>query len=401
MKDLAATILVEPLAEHREALVPVLGTSPAVRLAAVATDYDQLASLLAAHPVRLVVLGLDADIGRALDLVRSLVATRPDLAVLPVSRVRDAETILRSLRAGAREFVALPAQAGELAAAIDRLLADRPSVAPSASPTEPARGACAAVIGATGGVGTTTLAVNLATIVARASGRDVALADLDPIVGIADVCLDLVPDQTLADLASNASRLDPTLLKRSLTRHADSGLYVLPAPRTLDQALKLEPDAIRSVLDQLLAQFPVVLFDLSKSLQASDSLALELADTILMVVQLEPGCLRNSSRMLDLFRLYDGLADKVRIVANRVGSSPLEITVKKAEDILGLPVSWQIGNAFRLFDAARSRGQPLDAEAAGSKPHRALLDIARSVFPQAMEAEPRRSRFGKFAASFF
>jgi pilus assembly protein CpaE len=383
--------------------VASLAPAPGVRLAAIATAYDQLPALLEAHPAQLVVLGLDADIDRALGLIRSLTATRPELAVLPVSRSREADTILRTLRAGAREFVALPALPGELAAAIDRLLADRPATAPThlAGSAEPGRGRCAAVIGATGGVGSTTLAVNLAAILARASGSDVALADLDPIVGIADVCLDLVPDQTLADLASNAARLDPTLLKRSLTRHAASGLYVLPSPRSLDQALQLEPEAIRSVLDQLVAQFPVTLLDLSKSLQAADSLALELADVILLVVQLEPGCLRNSARMLDLFRHYDDLAAKVRIVANRVGSSPLEITVKKAEDILGLPVSWQIVNAFRLFDAARSKGQPLDAEAAGSKPHRALLDIARSLFPHAMQAEPKRSRFGKLTAAFF
>src|SRR5207302_4987925 len=112
-----------------------------------------------------------------------------------------------------------------------------------------------AVAGAAGGVGCTTLAVNLATTPARAGTTEVMLADFDLLLGCVDACLDIVTNNTLHAIVQNIDRLDLTLLKRSVTKHG-SGLFVLPHPTAMEDAAKIDPEVLRRVLVLLKAAFP-------------------------------------------------------------------------------------------------------------------------------------------------
>ena len=180
-----------------------------------------------------------------------------------------------------------------------------------------------AVTAAAGGVGATSMAVNLAATLAKTSSHEVVLADFDLMLGSVDACLDLVPDSSLHDVVQNIDRLDMTLLKRSLTRHNSSNLYVMARPGALEDAAKLDPEVLRRVIALLRGAFPSVVIDTSKGLQSTDFVAYESADVIVMVVQLDLTCLRNTARLLHLFEEFDGLGERVRLVANRVGVARL------------------------------------------------------------------------------
>jgi pilus assembly protein CpaE len=246
-------------------------------------------------------------------------------------------------------------------------------------------------------VGCTTLAVNLATTLAKASSNEVLLADFDLLFGCVDACLDIIPDQTLQAVIQSLDRLDLTLLKRSLTRHS-SGLYVLPHPVAMEDAAKIDPEALRRLVTMLKAAYPTVVIDTSKGLQSSDFVAYEMADVILVVLQLDLTCLRNTARLLQLFQQFDGLLERVKLIANRIGSYDAEISLKKAEETLRMPISWQIPNASKLFFTARAKGVPIDSLATGCRAHQAILQIARAVrpFPAAEEAKPRKGLFAAF-----
>jgi pilus assembly protein CpaE len=190
-----------------------------------------------------------------------------------------------------------------------------------------------------------------------------------------------------------------TLLKRALTRHS-SGIHVLPGPPMMEDAARIDPEAIRRVLTLLRQIFSIIVIDTSKGFQATDFVAFEQSDSILMVVQLELGCLRNSSRLIQSFQQFDGLAEKVRIVVNRVGSTTEEISLKKAEETLGTRVSWQIPNASHHISSARAKGVPLDSAAPGCRAHRAMLDIAHHFTPPGLEVESKPVR-RRFSALFF
>jgi pilus assembly protein CpaE len=342
----------------------------------------------------LVVVGLDGDPTQAVGLIQAIAQNQPGVAVLPTSRVRDSSIILKVIRAGAREFLTLPAEPEAVQESIGRLVTRRedPQAAAAKGPQ------VVAVTGAAGGIGCTTVAVNVATTLAKTSGQEVVLADFDLMLGSLDACLDIIPDQTLQGVVQNIDRLDLTLLKRSMTRHA-SGLYVLPHPVAMEDAAKIDPEALRRVLVLLKAAFPSVIVDTSKGLQLSDFVAFEMADVILLVLQLDLTCLRNTARLLQLFQQFEGFTDRVKLVANRNGSHETEISLKKAEETLRMPIAWQVPNATKAVHAARAKGVPIDAVAPGSRTHQAMLDIAKGLRP-APEPESSKPRRGLFAAFF-
>jgi pilus assembly protein CpaE len=393
LKDAIRIVLVDPTDESRQALQQLIGSIGEVWLADVCSQYQGTEKRVAEISPDLVLVTLDADPSRAIPLVQSILQRSPDVAVLPASRDRDSGVILRVIRAGAREFLPLPTEGQDLLDSIKRLI--RPRAASQASGDRGPQ--IVTITGASGGVGCTSLAINLGTTLAKSSSNEAILADFDLFFGSVDACLDIIPDQTLQGAIQNLDRLDLTLLKRSLTRHS-SGLYVLPHPVTMEDVGKIDADALRRMLSLLKAAFPSVLIDTSKGLQESDFVAFEMADVILVVLQLDLTCLRNTARLLQMFQQFDGLSERVRLVVNRLGSHDAEISLKKAEETLRMPISWQIPNATKLFFTARAKGVPIDAIGTGSRAHQSILQIARAVrpFPAAEEAKPRRGLFAAF-----
>ena len=124
--------------------------------------------------------------------------------------------------------------------------------------------------------------------------------DLDLCLGDADVLLDTIPDYTLVDVAQNVTRLDFTLLKRSLTKHS-SGLFLLPRPVQMEDVRAVAADDLQRVIGLLKATFTHLVLDLSKSYSALDQVALQMADHVLLVTQLDLPCLRNVVRLLTSF----------------------------------------------------------------------------------------------------
>ena len=394
MRDVIRAVLVDPNEESRRTLQQLLGSLSSVWLAEAFTSYQAAAGRIAEIAPDLCLVSLDSEPAAAVELIGSLCQANPNAVVLPASAACDSALILRAIRSGAREFLTLPTEAGEVMETIARLFRGRED-ASSSGPKGPQ---IITVTGAAGGVGCTSLAVNLATSLAADREHETLLLDFDLMFGSVDACLDIIPDHTLATVVQNFDRLDLTLLKRSLIRHP-TGLYVLPHPAALEDAAKIEPDTLKRLLSLLRAAFPSLVIDTSKGLQSADFVAFEMADVILMVIVLDLTCLRNTARLLNLFHQFEGMAERVKLVVNRAGSVESEISLKKAEETLKMPISWQIPVAMKPFQNARIRGVPLAEVAAGTRPHQAILEIAQALRPDP-SSESVKPRKGLFAAFF-
>ena len=159
-------------------------------------------------------------------------------------------------------------------------------------------------------------------------------------------------------MAQNVTRLDFTLLKRSLTKHS-SGLYLLPRPVQLEDVALITSEDLQRVIGLLKATFTHLVLDLSKGYSAIDMIALEMADHILLTTQLDLPCLRNVVRLMMSFGEMEGIVDKIKIVINRVGLESGQITIKKAEETIGKEVFWQLPNDYRTMIEVRNNGVPL------------------------------------------
>ncbi|HPZ83940.1 MAG TPA: response regulator, partial [Thermogutta sp.] len=296
MSHVLRVAIVDPHDAGREELKRLLLGLDSIWLEAECSRYEFFADVVAQTNPEIGIVALDFDQEKALDLVSKVTQQSPDCAIFVVSSSHDGTVILKAMRAGAKEFLPQPVRIDDLLAAIERLTERR-----FGRGDQKARGSTViAMTGVTGGVGVSTIAVNLGCALARNDKNSVVLVDLDLCLGDADVLLDAIPDYTIVDVAQNVTRLDFSLLKRSLTKHS-SGLFLLPRPIQLEDVALVSAEDIQRVVGLLKASFTHLVMDLSKAFTPLDMMAMEMAQHIVLVTQLDLPCLRNVVRLLMSF----------------------------------------------------------------------------------------------------
>ena len=373
MSNVLRLAIVDPNDSTRESLKTMLLGMDMIWLEAECSRYEFFADVVGQTHPEVGVVSLDSDPDKALSLISSLHAAEPKCSILVVSSSSDGQLILKSMRAGAKEFLTQPIGFQDLISALERIGNQQ-----LAKGGKPRSSSVIAVAGATGGAGSTSLAVNLACIFAGNEDNSVALVDLDLSLGDADVFLDTIPDYTLVDVAQNISRLDFALLKRSLTKHS-SGLYLLPRPVQLQDNSMISADGLQRVFGLLKASFSHLIIDLSKAYNEIDMVALQAANVVLMVTQLDLPCLRNVVRLMQSFEEVDDLKDKVKIVVNRVGLDSGQISLKKAQETLGREIFWQLPNDYKVMVEVRNNGIPLIEEAPRANITQAIVGLSEAL----------------------
>jgi len=379
---------VDPNDPTRETLKSMLLGMDMIWLEAECSRYEFFADVVAQTNPDIGLVALDADPEKALELVGRVSQASPECAILVISSSNDGNLILRTMRAGAKEFLTQPLRIEDLLAALGRITQRHFGKGEKVRPCQ-----VIAVAGAIGGVGVTSLAVNLAVALAAEKKNSVVLVDLDLSLGDADVYLDTIPEYTLVDVAQNISRLDFSLLKRSLTKHA-SGLFLLPRPVQLEDVFLITPDDLQRVIGLLKATFTHLVLDLSKAYSQIDMTALEMANQILLVTQLDLPCLRNVVRLMTSFKQMKGLADRVKVVVNRVGWDSGQITLKKAQETIGQEIFWQLPNDYRTMIAARNNGVPLLQQAPKAAITQAIVELAATLTAPEKNSEPEEETSG-------
>ncbi len=297
-------------------------------------------------------IAIDSDEERALELIAEVKAAHPDTGIIVMSARTDGQLILKTMRAGAAEFLNSPVQIEELVNALDRVSSAGGGTSRSKS------GSIISIAGASGGVGATSVAVNLACGIARHPENSVVMVDLDLSLGDADVFLDMIPDYTLLDVSQNVSRLDLALLRKSLTKH-DTGVYLLPRPIQLNDMETITSEDFKRVLGLLKASFTHLVIDLSKSYNRLDLCAIEMSEHVLLLTQLDLPCLRNVVRLLTSLENYEGVSERVKIVVNRSGLDKSQISSSNAEETINREIFWRIPNNYSAVADCRNNGVPL------------------------------------------
>ena len=397
-KDVQRIAIVDPSDTTRDPLRNLLLSIESVWLEAECSRYEFFIDVAKQSTPDIVVVALDADHAKALQLIQQLTVELPHMPILAVSARGDGQSILQALRAGAKEFLTAPVVLEELLTALTRLRSSRVSSDGTVSVNGQAntQSLVVSVIGSRGGVGSTTIAVNLGCNLSQNAGQNVALIDLDLALGDADVALDLVPDYTLADVALNIDRLDMTFLRRSLCKHS-CGLSVLPHPVQMEDVSLIHEDHLTRVIGLLRASYSHLIFDLSKRFTPTDMTAMHMSDVILLVCQLELTSLRNVVRMLHTFGQDEKLAEKIKVVVNRIGIEDGEISLKKAEETIGKPLFWQVPNDYKAVLGSRNAGEPLLTHAPRSKTQLSLIGLANVLCGKESADQPKKERRGFFS----
>ena len=372
MKNVTRLAIVDPVDSSRTSLKNLFLGIDTVWLEAECSSYEFFTDVIMQTQPDIALISLDSDPTRGLELVTEVNESLPNCSALVISSSQEGSLILQAMRNGAREFLSYPLHIEDLLDALDRI---RQVTGRTAGDGEVRQSSVTTVCGVSGGVGCTSLSINLACSLAQDERNHVSVIDLDLSLGDADVWLDIIPDYTIQDVAENIARLDYSLLKRSLTKH-ECGAFLLPRPVEMDDRPTFTPEELRRVLALLKTSFSHLIIDVSKSYGELDVAAMEASDEVLLVTQLDLPCLRNVVRLTQFFDQREGLADKVKIVVNRVGLQDSQISLNKALETIGREVFFEIPNDYITMVESRNNGVPLLRHAPKTKVSKAIENLA-------------------------
>jgi pilus assembly protein CpaE len=271
--------------------------------------------------------------------------------IFMIARTATPDLILQSMRAGANEFLTWPPDAA-FQEAIARAAVRRTSLS-AARP----RATTAAFLGAKGGAGTTTVAVNSAVEMARLSRRPTVIVDLKAGMGEVTLFLGVRGRYTVFDAIENLHRLDVEFLRELVVKHK-SGLEILAGSDHFERPASSDSPAVEQILRLLTQQYEHVVVDAGNHLNGASTAALYMADTIYLVTNPDVPSVRNAQRLLDRIGQLGACADRVRVLLNRA-SEPYPIPPDQIESALGRPIHHMFRSDYRTVSTALNSGVPL------------------------------------------
>lgn len=317
----------------------------------------------------LILVVLSPNVEGALRTLTQLHQLCTKATILAVGPTSDSRLVLRTLRMGAADFI----EEGDLPAELPQALRHLQNT--QSAQAEPAQTIC--VLSPSGGCGSSTIAVNLATALATEHKSTALLIDLKLQSGDLVSLLDLQPTHTIAELCQRADIMDRVMLERSLVKHS-SGVSLLAPPRMLADVHLVTPEGVRQALSLARSLFPYVVIDLDHSFREEQLQAIRQANIILLVVRLDFTCLRNTRRTLDYLGQSGISMERVRVIVNRYGQAQ-EVPAGKAEEALGVKIQHYIPDDPKTVNRANNGGVPVILENPWAKVSKAVSKLAASV----------------------
>jgi pilus assembly protein CpaE len=311
--------------------------------------------------------------------------------VFLTSASTDPDILLGALRVGAGGFFPQPVNKEEVRNTLLKLKGQRDIAPAGKAPAK--RGKIINVFGGKGGVGTTTVAVNLATTLMEMDGvNTVALVDINAPFGDIPLFLNIEPPIfDWMEVSKNINRLDSTYLMSILCKHA-SGVYVLPSPTG-----PVDDPNIPRIMDTLMklmrSMFDFIVVDSGQAIDETSRSILKLSDKVLMVTVLSMPSLINVKRFQGIFRkLGYPYEENVEIVVNRFNQKA-SVSMEEAEETLNKKIYWGIPNDYRITMSAINQGKPLGLVAYGAETSTKMRGLA-SIVSGRDEKRRKKAFFG-------
>ena len=350
-------------------------------------DTDDAFTKVVENQLVVVDIGIGGGVRSGVEVCGEIRAT-PAMAAVPilcVAATDDVEERIRFLEAGADDVIARPFDAREVEARVDALLLrfqrskDLAPVISEDGLTMARAKRTIAVYSPKGGVGTTTIATNVAIAAAQRRPDKVVLVDLDLQFGGVATHLNLDPKQTIADvLRDEASLREAELLRTYAMRH-DSGLHVLAAPGSPDAAELITPDHVAHILGTLLEGYELVVIDAGSVLDERALTVFEAAETIILPVYPEMAALKAVHGLLDYLNEAGSIGGKATFVLNNMFAREI-LKPRDVEAALGTKISMDLPYDAFLYLKAVNEGVPIVIGAPRSAAAERLIRLSTTAF---------------------
>jgi pilus assembly protein CpaE len=316
----------------------------------------------------LVIVNLDPTPQETLRRIATLPRQYPNVNFFLMSQTIDPNLLIDAMHLGIKEFIPLPISQEKFSAAVER-------VASGAGMAKRAR--IIHVVSTIGGVGSTTVACNVAASLAKQAKT--VLMDLDLVRGAVAGYFDLRPRFTIADVMDTAEKVDRMLLDNALTVHKNSNLAVLGRPEMPEDTQRVNATGVQRLLSILSRGFDFVVLDSIMSVDPIYAAAISAADVNVIVMQLNVPSAKNAERYCGALRRCGTDTNKIRLVVNRYVKKGGDIEPEEIEKAMGMKVNWLIPNDFKNAIGAINYGEPIVLRAPKSEIANSLVGLANSL----------------------
>lgn len=337
------------------------------------------------------ILELNADDPAPLETLSQAQKENPTSVFLATSKRSDPAFLIEAMRLGLRDFFAQPVEREAVMNALSRL---KQTLTGQEKPGRGKNGRIIGVMGAKGGVGVTTVCVNLAAALQEgAQGASVALMDMNMPYGEVQLFLDIRPKFDMGEVMRNLNRLDALYLMDVLSSH-ESGLRILPCPSASDDLQMISPDTVEGVLGMLTDLFELVVVDMGIYLDEVTLKVMELSETTLLVTEQSLTSLTSLKRMVEHVRASQSEhAAKLRAVVNRARPGG-DISARDLEEIAGIKAFHELPLEYETAVQAINNGQTILAMAPKSALAKSLRALAVKFLPKGKGSSKKHGLLG-------
>ena len=288
----------------------------------------------------------------------------------------DMETMRRLMRAGVQDAFPQPIQTQELVDNVTNILSEKRA---RLSKSKGGKGGVISFISAKGGTGSTTVAMNVAEMLANTFKAKVLLVDLDVQLGDVALLLDLMPNNNVMEALLQPNRVDPVFLKALITKH-DSGLDILASPADLSPMGMISPEGVTHLIDAASELYDFVILDVPRILTSWTMAALRYSDPVMVVGQNNLSTIRNTKLLLDKIE-HEGIpAANIEVINNRAMAKQGSVSIDKLKETLNIERIHKASNDYKTSVHSQNQGQPVQDVSKGSNFTKDLHALSEYIY---------------------
>ncbi len=346
-------LLVDRDENSRSIVKAYLSELEGVGIAAEFSDSESVFNLAAESGKCIVLIDTSENLDKAVNEIKTIKSLNKDAFIIAMSNRSSADIVIKVMRAGAKEFILKPIIKTEFLEILNNTITDINS--------EENKDSCKIIstFSNKGGIGKTSIAVNLAVELAQMTKEKVALIDLNLQLGDVATFLDLTPPFAMDYIADNINNLDGEELLKTMTRYKNTSLYVIADPLNIDKSKDITAEQIENILAALKKTFSYIVIDIGTNIDSKTIKALDFSDLILLIAIVNLPAIRSTQRCMELFDKLGYNADKIKLVLNRYMGNE-DIKTADIEEVVKQKVYWKIPNNYLIMMSAINKGVPVN-----------------------------------------
>ena len=347
------TVIIDSEETSRELIASYLETVDDINIIQQFKDILSAQDYIIENRPPLVIVDITKKTNISLDIISKLTTLVKNIKIIVLSYETESDIVIKALRAGAREFLVKPLIEKDFIAAVQKM---KDLILGNINDTTKCK--VITTFSNKGGIGKTSIAVNLAMEIANITKEKVALVDLNMQMGDITTFLNLDPSFDTSYVINNLDRIDETFLLTTLEQYNKTSLYVLADPPDIEQAEIITSEDITTLINILRNVFSYIVIDTTSSFDAKTITALDNSDLILLISIINLPSIRNCQRCFDLFKKLGYSKDKIKLIINRYMDAD-DIKIEDVEEVLDHKVFFKIPNNYYTIINSINKGIPI------------------------------------------